>query len=155
MNEKQFLTELKEALRGRVSDDAAAYNVNYYREYIESQKEAGKTDAEIFSGLGTPQMIAKSIISAENGTKGTENSGPAFRSKIDWKHLGWNPFSWNSFESGPVWQKVLTVAVWLLILFFVYPSAARVVKYLFWPVVIVCACVICCEYVKTFRARQK
>ena len=168
MTEEEFLTELSEALRGKVSAEVIDVNLRYYREYLSRQREAGRKEEDIIAEIGTPQMIAKTILSAENGgapgyrdaekeenRAGRDNTADRAAQPTFLQRLGWNPFSLSSFETGPVWQKILTVVFWLVILFFLYPTAARIVRFLFWPVMIVCAGLILWQYIRRYRENRK
>ena len=68
MSREEFLTELRKALQGRVSQQAVNDNLRYYEEYILTESHKGKTEAEVIAELGNPRLLAKSIIDAENAT---------------------------------------------------------------------------------------
>lgn len=60
----RFLKALEEALRGEMSDAEVRANVDYYRTYIRSEKNKGRTEAEVLGELGDARLIARSIIDA-------------------------------------------------------------------------------------------
>ena len=68
MSREEFLTELRKALQGRVSQQTVNDNLRYYEEYILTESHKGKTEAEVIAELGNPRLLAKSIIDAENAT---------------------------------------------------------------------------------------
>ena len=68
MSREEFLTELRKALQGRVSQQAVNDTLRYYEEYILTESHKGKTEAEVIAELGNPRLLAKSIIDAENAT---------------------------------------------------------------------------------------
>ena len=67
MSKQEFLDKLRLALSGRVSAALVEENVAYYEEYINTQIRLGKNEAFVMNGLGDPRLIAKSIITANNG----------------------------------------------------------------------------------------
>lgn len=68
MSREEFLTELRKALQGRVSQQTVNDNLRYYEEYILTESHKGKAEAEVIAELGNPRLLAKSIIDAENAT---------------------------------------------------------------------------------------
>ena len=62
MTQIEFVTELEQALRGNVEERIIQENVRYYNDYISEQRAAGKSEEEIFASLGSPRLIAKTII---------------------------------------------------------------------------------------------
>ena len=73
INKQQFLDKLRVALSGRVSASLVEENVTYYEEYINTQIRLGRAENMVLSGLGDPRLIAKSIITANNGDIKVEN----------------------------------------------------------------------------------
>ena len=64
MTRKQFMGELRSSLEGIVSPMVVQQNIDYYENYINEQIRSGKTEAEILNELGSPRLIARSIIDA-------------------------------------------------------------------------------------------
>lgn len=62
MLKKEFLEELKRSLSSALSKEEIEQHLEYYKDYIESQVRAGKTEEEVIQGLGKPRLIAKTII---------------------------------------------------------------------------------------------
>ena len=60
MSREEFLTELRKALQGRVSQQTVNDNLRYYEEYILTESHKGKTEAEVIAELGNPRLLAKS-----------------------------------------------------------------------------------------------
>lgn len=61
---EQFLRELEDALKGEVSEYEYRDSLSYYREYFREQMSLGKSEREIVDQLGSPRLIARSIIDA-------------------------------------------------------------------------------------------
>lgn len=67
MSKQEFIDKLRMALSGRVSAGLVEENVTYYEEYINTQIRLGKSEASVMAQLGDPRLIAKTIITANNG----------------------------------------------------------------------------------------
>lgn len=67
MTKNEFLKELREALEGQVPVNEIEDSVLYYRDYFSRQEAAGRTEQEILEELGSPRLIAKSIIETKGG----------------------------------------------------------------------------------------
>ena len=70
MSREEFLTELRKALQGRVSQQAVNDNLLYYEEYILTESHKGKTEAEVIAELGNPRLLANSRTTKGNGWAG-------------------------------------------------------------------------------------
>ena len=64
MTKEEFLQVLTECLTGEVTDSELQESYNYYRDYFSEQESLGKGDEEIIEELGSPRLIAHSIIDA-------------------------------------------------------------------------------------------
>ena len=64
MTKEEFLQVLTECLTGEVTDSELQESYNYYRDYFSEQESLGKGDEEIIAELGSPRLIAHSIIDA-------------------------------------------------------------------------------------------
>lgn len=69
MKKHEFLSELKEALEGQVPPSEVESSYEYYKNYIQEQIRSGKSEEEVFEELGSPRLIAKSIIDTKGGEK--------------------------------------------------------------------------------------
>lgn len=70
MTRKQFMEELKSSLEGMVSQTVIQENLNYYENYINEQIRNGKNGQDVLKELGSPRLIAKSIIDAKGEDDG-------------------------------------------------------------------------------------
>ena len=66
MTKIEFLSTLRGALVGRVSEQTVRDTVAYYDSFID-ERSAGGYEAEVLEALGDPRLIARSIVDAENG----------------------------------------------------------------------------------------
>lgn len=62
MTKEEFLRDLEEKLTGEVNQEVVFQNVSYYRDYIDSSIRQGRTEEEVLEELGSPFLIAKTII---------------------------------------------------------------------------------------------
>ena len=52
MTREEFLSTLQKTLQGKISGDKVQDNINYYRDYIIEEMKKGKSEEEVFRGLG-------------------------------------------------------------------------------------------------------
>lgn len=64
MTKKQFLEELRVSLEGMASPMVIQENLNYYENYINEQIQNGRTEEDVLNELGSPRLIARSIMDA-------------------------------------------------------------------------------------------
>ncbi len=146
MTQIQFITELEQALRGNVDERVIQENVRYYNSYISEQKAAGKSEEEIFASLGSPRLIAKTIIdtSGEANTQGSSrtgsydyNTGRSNNSSNGGD--GWS-FSWMKETASQNWlTKIIAVVAVIVAAFLILSIIGWVAKILFKPAVVVLA----------------
>lgn len=87
MNKAEFLQQLDEHLMGNVSENERMDSIRYYREYIEEEIRAGRSEADVLDSLGSAYGIAKSIIEANGYDSDERNdyeeySGDIYREDI-------------------------------------------------------------------------
>ena len=70
MNKTKFLEGLREALQGDLSAAEINNQLLYYERYMEEELKKGRTEKEILEELGSPRLIARTIIE----TKGNNTS---------------------------------------------------------------------------------
>lgn len=124
MSREEFLTELRKALQGRVSQQTVNDNLRYYEDYILAESHKGKTEAEVIAELGNPRLLAKSIIDAENAT--TEKATAEPRKGMEGQDSASGEFSFKKFKIR-IW--LILAAAFLLVLFIII-LLAQVVAFL-------------------------
>ena len=160
MKKKDFMDELKAALDGNVSTQTYYDTVNYYEEYFRKQKEAGKSEDEICTSLGSARLIAKTIIDTEGqGASGryydseTESYARESRRTGGSSQKGWHinvddegntSFAYGKLDFSSPLGKVLTAIVLVLAAALVIGIALgviwlgfKIVWYVVIPVVII------------------
>lgn len=65
MTKHEFLSELRSLLTEELGTSAAEENVRYYDSYIEQRKRDGVSEQDVLEQLGSPRLIAKSIIDSK------------------------------------------------------------------------------------------
>ncbi len=108
MNKDEFMQGLGEALSGEVPQAVKRENLRYYEDYIRTELNKGRTEGEIMEELGSPRLIARTIIDTTPGAgegayedyggenrqsqSGSQSPGGSFRyydlNKWYWKLLG-------------------------------------------------------------------
>lgn len=73
MRRQEFIKELQARLEGELSPAQVQEHIRYYDEYIREGVSAGKTEDEMTASLGSPLLIAKSIL--ETAREAKENAG--------------------------------------------------------------------------------
>lgn len=74
MYHNKFLSSLREALEGNMSEQAVKENVQYYKTYIEEEVKKGRTEKEVVEELGDPWIIAKTLIESPGGEQTYEGT---------------------------------------------------------------------------------
>ena len=67
MNKDEFIQGLREALSGEVPPAVMMENQRYYENYIRTEMEKGRMESEIMEELGSPRLIARTIIDTTPG----------------------------------------------------------------------------------------
>lgn len=74
MSKQEFLEELDQCLQGEVSQTEYQDSINYYISFIQDAMAQGQSEDSVISSLGSPRLIAKSIIEVSNsGNHRTHN----------------------------------------------------------------------------------
>ena len=74
MYRNKFLSSLREALEGNMSEQAVKENLQYYKTYIEDEVKKGRTEKEVVEELGDPWIIAKTLIETPGGEQTYEEA---------------------------------------------------------------------------------
>ena len=73
MNKNEFLSQLKMQLSFSLDKQKIEENIKYYRDYIENEIKNGKSEQEVLNELGSPNLIAKTIVQINNNNKEVYN----------------------------------------------------------------------------------
>lgn len=75
MTKQEFVNNIQLALNGKVSPSQVIENVRFYENYINTEIQKGKTEAEVMESLGDPRLIAKTIIQTSGYSGGSAEEG--------------------------------------------------------------------------------
>lgn len=106
MTKQEFLSGLETALSGEVSQQVFLENMRYYRGYIEDELRKGRSEAEVLEELGSPRLIARTIIDAAEAEEEAETgrssgfSGGFGREAEDNGQYGPDPRSQGGYDDG-------------------------------------------------------
>jgi len=134
MTREEFITKLREALRGSVPEDVIRVNVNYYQNYINEEMAKGRSEEDVLSGLGDPRLIAHTILDAQPSSQagGESNRQSNTYQNEDYQN---NENRRSSVNRGVSWKPVLILVLVILIIIMVVSSVIGMVfRILFSPV---------------------
>lgn len=72
MNKYDFIRELNAHLKGKVTDRELSDTIAYYEDYIDTQIRKGSSEEEVIAQLGSPRLLAKTIVTA-HGVNGADS----------------------------------------------------------------------------------
>lgn len=75
MRKSEFLKELEAALNGEIPAAAVSENLRYYDNYISQETAKGRSEAEVIEEIGSPRLIAKTIIDSSEAAGSREGQG--------------------------------------------------------------------------------
>ena len=131
MDRESFINELRIALSGKVPVTVIEDNVSYYEEYIISQVRMGKTEEQVLAQLGSPRLLAKTIIEANKHAEGAESYAESGEETYTADDSGEtyhvHPF-WNWYMGLPGWVHTI---VMILIAVLILVVVATVISALF------------------------
>lgn len=75
MTKEDFLEELRLALQGNISQAQVNEQLGYYDNYITRQMRLGKSEEQVLQELGSPRLIAKTIIDTTDKVMNDRTTG--------------------------------------------------------------------------------
>ncbi len=81
MEKEEFLALLRSCLSGRLPQGAIEESVSYYEDYIDIRLRSGEEKTALFTRLGDPRLIARSILGA-NGREAELPARPGLLSRL-------------------------------------------------------------------------
>lgn len=68
---------MEQKLTGELDEHTVGKTLRYYSEYIDSEMRKGKTEQEVLEDLGSPLLIARTILDTQgNGTANFSQTRP-------------------------------------------------------------------------------
>ena len=65
MTKAEFLEMMEQKLTGELDEHTVGKTLRYYSEYIDSEMRKGKTEQEVLEDLGSPLLIARTILDTQ------------------------------------------------------------------------------------------
>ena len=96
MTKEQFMMELEQSLQGEVSAYELSDSLTYYRQYFEDEIRNGKSEEDVIRELGSPRLIARSIIDA-HGNEGAASGNSGYEDS-DYREGSYNKYG-SSYDS--------------------------------------------------------
>ena len=126
MTKAEFLEMMEQKLTGELDEHTVGKTLRYYSEYIDSEMRKGKTEQEVMENLGSPLLIARTILDTQgNGTANFSQTCPEGETKEEEK--GTESHRWNK------WLFLLCLLAVLFLLF----TILRVLLPILLPVLLV------------------
>ena len=126
MTKAEFLEMMEQKLTGELDEHTVGKTLRYYSEYIDSEMRKGKTEQEVLEDLGSPLLIARTILDTQgNGTANFSQTRPEGEAKEEKK--GTESHRWNK------WLFLLCLLAGLFLLF----TILRVLLPILLPVLLV------------------
>jgi len=110
MDKYTFVNELNACLKGKIDQRELDDTMKYYRDYIDMEIRKGKSEAEVLEMLGSPRLLAKTIIS----TKGNEDR----TDYVEYRDYDNSSYEERFGEGKDMKQKVFRMPLWLGTLLF-------------------------------------
>lgn len=126
MTKAEFLEMMEQKLTGELDEHTVGKTLRYYSEYIDSEMRKGKTEQEVLEDLGSPLLIARTILDTQgNETANFSQTRPEGETKEEEK--GTESHRWNK------WLFLLCLLAVLFLLF----TILRVLLPILLPVLLV------------------
>lgn len=120
MEKTEFLDQLRQSLNGRLEPQEVTENLRYYEDYINMQIRMGKPETEVMEVLGSPRLIARSIMDAKGvaAEEYQENYGKQEETSSYEGRFSGSKLSWLAkFFALPKWvRNVIGIVVFVLFL---------------------------------------
>lgn len=117
MTKQKFIQELSECLLNEVDSQEYHNSIAYYSNYIDEEMRKGRREEEVVEQLGSPRLIAKTIIDSQIG-KELQEDRPSYQqgnsySKYDTLKREWFHILLNGQELK--WHEKLLAAIVLIL----------------------------------------
>ncbi len=122
MTKEEFLEQLEDALAGEVPNAVIYDNKCYYERYFFSEMKMGRTEEEILEELGSPRLIARTIIDMQGDAKQQYRESTYYKDDIREEfentrpHLGWLDLTtwYGRTLAWVIGIMVLVLLIWLI-----------------------------------------
>ncbi len=130
MSKEEFISELRESLEGKVSNDIIEDTVRYYNDYIRDSVNNETSEEEVLDSLGRGSFIAKTIIEANNSRKETayehvsEDNSNKKGFHTEFKNDGTADIKYGRFTLNSWYGKVFIILAAILVIGIVFALIA-------------------------------
>lgn len=132
MKKTEFLQELKEALEGEVNTAGIQENIRYYDQYITQECQKGRTEQEVIEEIGSPRLIAKTIIDSYEAAGGSQGRAgyteDPYRKQETYENT---QTSYHQINLNKWYWKIIIPVVIFLVLFLVMTVVGGIFSLLF------------------------
>lgn len=142
MNRQEFLNTLRSQLSGAISSREVEENIRYYDEYIRDAVENGKSESQILNEIGSPFLIARTIIETSNKANGagyqSQGQGSSYRQDENDNRRPESSFRSFNLQTGvPKWLIITGVVFILVVILSILGSAIAILSRFFIPIVVI------------------
>lgn len=142
MNRQEILNTLRSQLSGAISSREVEENIRYYDEYIRDAVENGKSESQILNEIGSPFLIARTIIETSNKANGagyqSQGQGSSYQQDENDNRRPESSFRSFNLQTGvPKWLIITGVVVILVVILSILGSAIAILSRFFIPIVVI------------------
>lgn len=155
MTKREFLDTLRIQLEGALAPSQIEGHLHYYNEYISEAVASGKTEQEVLAELGSPALIAKTILNTAGAAQASENYDSAYQQNGYGYDTGGNNYgsqesddrqsdyfggkmhTWNVNTKVLKWVVPIVVGVILFLVFSLIGSLIMLVARFFIPLLLI------------------
>lgn len=138
MDRNEFIRVLRASLAGEVSAQIVEENIRYYYEYISEEIARGRREEEVMEMLGSPQLIARTIIDTAD-SEGFRRHSQVYPENSEGHQRGFhaeeNPNGGVDIRYGRLklntwYGKALTIAVLVLTMALIFTIVGGILSFL-------------------------
>ena len=135
MTRTEFIERLRNQLVGEVSEEEIENTTRYYQEYLSEAMRQGKTEAQVLEELGSPNLIARTVIDMARENGGKSQNSPFTGGKEGGGAGTQNPYNRSAWSSkGNKAAAILILAVFLILVV----TILRILIPLVVPILVIC-----------------
>lgn len=133
MKKAEFLETLRSQLTGEIATTELQNTMKYYEEYITDAVGSGKNEADVMAELGSPLLIARTII--DTAKTNADTSGKGYGYEEQQKSAEDRP-TYRQYNISSIGFKI-TVAVVIILLLVIILTVLRVLIPILAPILII------------------
>lgn len=130
MRKDEFINTLRSKLMGEVTAPEIENTVRYYEDYIAEAVRSGRSEEEVLAELGSPLLIAKTII--ETANRGGDGPGRVYETGQSSRQE--EERTNNIFNLPSKWVVIAVIVVIFLLLI----TILRILIPIFLPIILIC-----------------